>query len=100
MEVRCRIRIVVSTPRCGRGNLSSNLRCDMFCQSIKFFFPFFPRNRALCLSQATTRDHSVIVFGYCMDRNINDFHKLVNRIVSQGLVNQHVKELCQKQVQS
>ena len=26
----CRIRIVVSTPRCGRGNLSSNLRCDNF----------------------------------------------------------------------
>ena len=26
----CRIRIVVSTPRCGRGNLSSNLRCDIF----------------------------------------------------------------------
>ncbi len=27
-----RIRIVVSTPRCGRGNLSSNLRCDTFLQ--------------------------------------------------------------------
>ena len=31
-----RIRIVVSTPRCGRGNLSSNLRCDTFCHPLHF----------------------------------------------------------------
>ena len=39
----CRIRIVVSTPRCGRGNLSSNLRCDIFVKifgtpKVLFFF--------------------------------------------------------------
>ena len=65
----CRIRIVVSTPRCGRGNLSSNLRCDIFVKifgtpKVLFFFEKieYLRWQSLNRSQAMLLDFEASVF--------------------------------------